>query len=115
MTRRNPGSFASAAIILALVVPLVALPCAASESEGEPALILARSQLDNDEIKPGDDDQPTIKGRRRGPVTTVGAPGDAPESGYEREDDSPTVTPFEVLRTWLDAVRGFIERRDTLR
>jgi hypothetical protein len=115
MKHRNPAPFAVAAIALALVVPLFTLPCAASEAESDLSLVLARFQVDDDEIKPGDDDQPTIAGRRRGPVTTIATPGDAPQSGYERDDESPTVTPFGVLRTWLEAVRGFIERRDTLR
>lgn len=120
MPRRVPSIAVLFAVIVAVVLSLSLTPAtgfAGEEGDGD-GLVLNRYGLDVDEIKPGDDDQPTISGRRRGTMASQAAlPGSQDEVIIVRENetDAAPAAPIEVLRTWIASLRGFIERSETLR
>jgi hypothetical protein len=118
MSRRVPCIALLFAVIVAVLLPLTPTTGFAGEEEDGGGLVLNRYNLDVDEIKPGDDDQPTISGRRRGTMTSQSTyPGDQDDAVIGRGTDTETtpVAPIEVLRTWIATLRGLIERSETLR
>jgi hypothetical protein len=120
MMRRIPSMCVP--FVIAFVLAFIATsttPCfAGDETEDGPGLIVNRCDLDVDDIKPGDDDQPTISGRRRAQTSTQSAlpnPGALPEAGISREGASESPAPIGVIRTWIENLRVLVERIDILR
>jgi hypothetical protein len=116
MSRRFPSVYASFAIAFVLIVAAGAVPCAAEDAL-VPGDVVSRPGQLRDAINPGDDDQPTISGRRRSQATnTTGAPSgpDAgPNAQYTQEPSPQPEIPVSVLRTWIAAVRALVERFET--
>ena len=118
MIRRIPSLYARFALILVFAV--AAAPSVASEHDDEGGgQVVDRSELDLDDIKPGDDDQPTVGLRRRGALTSQGG---VPDGGSEARTTlepasapAPQLAPPSILRTWFDALRAMFERAGTLR
>ena len=115
---KRPLTTVLAALVLCLAC-LAATPCAAGEWEemGSGEAINNRSELDVDDIKPGDDDQPTIGARRRPQSGTQSGIPSGGGSGAQatREPSQPETAPPGTLRTWIDTVRALFERAGTLR
>jgi len=118
MIRRIPSLYAQFALILVLAA--VAAPSLASDFDDQAGgQVVDRSELDLDDIKPGDDDQPTVGLRRRGSLTNqVGVPDGGSEVRTTLEPTTaptPELAPPSILRTWFDALRAMFPRAGTLR
>lgn len=116
MIRRIPSSRMPFVLVFLLAVAVGYTPCAATEETEEPGIIVNRNDLRVDGIKPGDDDQPTIGGRRHGQVGDLGAPDAIPTAVRTREPSPGPSRPAAVLRNWIETVRALVARiRTTLR
>ena len=118
MIRRIPSLYARFALILVFAV--AAVPCVAAEYDDQSGgQVVDRSELDLDDIKPGDDYQPTVGLRRRGALTSqVGVPDGGSEARTTLESapaPAPELAPPSILRTWFDVLRAMFERAGTLR
>jgi hypothetical protein len=119
MIRRVPSNCMPLALVLLAAVTVVTTPCVASEEDGhDPGFVVNRSELQVDDIKPGDDDQPTIGGRRHSQVSDLTAPGVIPPEAVTTREPSPEPsTPLGVLQTWIETIRAIAARieKSTLR
>jgi hypothetical protein len=98
-------------LVLLAAVTFVSTPCVASEvDDRDPGFVFDRSEMQVDDIKPGDDDQPTIGGRRQQHSSDLTAPGMIPEAVTTRETAPEPSTPLGVLQTWIEAVRATLAR-----
>lgn len=109
MSRRIPTLRAQLWIVLVLLLAAGALvvPAAPVWAEEESSFAEARPIIDDPEVGiPGDDDQPTIKGRKRGIVIVASQP--APSGS-----DSGVRSRLELRERWtrgIEALRAFVRR-----
>jgi hypothetical protein len=111
MIRRVPSNCIPLVLVLFAAVTVVTTPCVASEVDGQdPGFIVDRNELQVDDIKPGDDDQPTIGGRRRSQLCDATVPGTDSGAVTTREPSVEPSTPLGVLQTWIEAIRAAAAR-----
>src|SRR5262245_39428340 len=111
MIRRVPSNCMPLALVLLAAVTVLVTPCVASEiDDRDPGFVVDRNELQVDDIKPGDDDQPTIGGRRHQHASDFTAPGMIPEAVTTREPSPEPSTPLGVLQTWIETIRAFAAR-----
>src|SRR5262245_33403959 len=112
MIRRVPSNCMPLALALLAALTVVTTPCLATEiDDRHPGFVVDRTELQVDDIKPGDDDQPTIGGRRQMHASDLTAPGTLPEEAVTTRETAPEPsTPLGVLQTWIEAIRASVAR-----
>jgi hypothetical protein len=99
----------AALFVVIILVGLAPVALAGDEPQGNESY-QSRGRFDErsaDVLEPGDDDQPTVTPRRRGPYVSVVA---------TRSDDASRVAPVsgqppsEARGRWIDAIRLFVLR-----